>query len=207
MKSLAIFDSAVFRRLIDRITHPRFVWPALLVFFAIFSLIYWLGRPAYRPAILWFPMYRSSAVVSELRFVKRQPTTLAEIQLVLEELILGTAQPKNELLINQRTGFRLIEAENKLVYIDFNTDFFFLPSFSNGVHRFSSLAPKEIIRLVLKTLEQNYPAYTFILTIDGFEAETSGPLAILEAKYNNLIDKGAWLTIIKANTELNVRAL
>jgi len=198
---------SLLRQAADVVFHPRYFWLGLLVLLLFTSGGIWLAKPHRRPIVLWFPSHRNGTLVPELRYIERKPDLAVELRLVLEELVLGSLNPGNDPVLAADVGFRLIGTAGKIFYIDFSSGFFFRSRNAAGVYTQTSMPPGRIIELVRKTLQKNYPGLDFIITIDGLEPETAETLAILQAKYDNLIDKGAWLTIIKANTDSNVRAL
>lgn len=189
------------------VLHPRHFWPGLLVALFLVSAGIWMAQPLRRPLVLWFPSHRTGQMVPELRYIEKKADIMAELRLAIEELILGSTDPHSEALLAADVAFRLIGSSERVFYIDFSSAFFFRNRNSAGIYAHTALPPARILELVRKTLRKNYPKFDFIITIDGLEPENKESLAILEAKFDNLIDKGAWLTIIKANTDSNVRAL
>jgi len=194
---------------VKRTTPPLLLLLLLLVLVlgGLASLLLSIPTWRQRPVILWFPVQRTEILRPELRLTARQVTVTEEIDLVLEELILGPQADNLSPLVQPTVKYRIIQGRDDLIYIDLTSDLLFGKANAEGIRSFSTIPAKQIIAVFERVLRTTFRNHRFVITIDGHEADYIETLAILDAKFDNLIDKGVWLTIIKTNTDTNVRAL
>lgn len=79
---------------IDRILHPKRMWIILAGLALVISLTIALLQPYRRSIVLWFPEIKTGKLLAEIRFVPWRTGKVNAVSTVVEELLLGPANPQ-----------------------------------------------------------------------------------------------------------------
>ncbi len=181
------------RSIVEKLLHPKLFWLLLFAICFLISFLAWAFSSPVRASTLLFQDARTHKLVPALRFIARQKNQEAEIQSLLEELFLGPLQAGLLPVAVPGAGINSVIRSGKIFYIDISADVLFGMKLQNDMYRAPVLPFDELLNIVRRVLRRNYPSFSFILTINGFQSDEN---TVPATKIDNLIDKGTTMTII-----------
>ncbi|HPD80526.1 MAG TPA: hypothetical protein PK025_05680, partial [Spirochaetales bacterium] len=110
---------------VDRILHPKRMWVVLAGIALLVSLTIALLQPYRRSIVLWFPENKTGKLISEVRFVPWQSGKVNAVSTVVEELLLGPANPQCKPFTDQYARVKAVLASKDrfLIILDSNALF------------------------------------------------------------------------------------
>ncbi len=140
----------------------------LIVPAAVFAGIFFLSLAIFlvqgifeKKLLLFFPQHSGGALAGEARSLVRQKSIEKDLELVVEELILGPADIRHSGVLPRNTRVRSALVRRGAAYLDLSPDAIFL----GGEVKMSF---QEVLETVKKTVMFNFPGLeNLIVTIDG----------------------------------------
>ncbi|RKX78973.1 MAG: hypothetical protein DRP87_04785 [Spirochaetes bacterium] len=126
------------------------IWPSLFLIVLAGSLIIYFGQANLRvERTLFFPIELTGKLNGEMRRLPLRKGKEENIELFIEELILGPRKIENARLLPEETDIRYLLLRGDKLFIDFDSDILFR-------EEQVSLSLKEIIDILKKTLKFNF---------------------------------------------------
>ena len=100
----------------------RIIFGILFVFILVFSLtLYFVTKPWY-PRVLFFPEDRTGRLVGERRFLPPRRGLTSQIELYVQELILGPTKPFLTRIVPREVRLRSVIARDGEVYVNLSRE-------------------------------------------------------------------------------------
>ncbi len=122
----------------------------LLVSLFLALLLYTLPGPSRSKRVLFFPQGEARKLAGETRFLPRRRNIEDNIQLLLEELILGPATPNYQRVVPQDLEIESVILKQTSLYINFSQEMIFAAA---SLHQ----TLDEMIQAVGKSVLYNFP--------------------------------------------------
>jgi hypothetical protein len=124
----------------------------LLLALAVSLLSFFLGgESATRERVLFFPQYRTADFEGEVRELPVKDSTEDDIQLLVEEIILGPFDIHHDPILPEEADVRSVMLRGETLYIDFSIDVIFQ-------REESILSLEEVLDGIRRTVTFNFPA-------------------------------------------------
>ena len=102
--------------------HLRLVFGALFIFLLVLSLaLYFVAKPWY-PRVLFFPEQTTGKLVGERRFLPHRAGLTSQIELYVQELILGPSDPLLARIVPREVRLRSVIARDGAVYVSLSRE-------------------------------------------------------------------------------------
>lgn len=175
---MSIDKAAFFSRakaVLGRLAKPRSVAVIALASLVAVAAASNVGMGARRAYTLWYPKARAAGSGTELRLIRTAGGVEAELEALVEELILGPMDPNLSPLALAGSGVRSVFVRGRVMYVDFSSDVLFGRRHSNGVYERPLVSPSRFLELTEMTIKRNFPSYRIVLTVEGREMEKTAP--------------------------------
>ncbi len=134
---------------------------SLFLLLLLLSLVLFLTGPHWARRTLFFPQISSQKLVGEIRFLPRRASLEQDVQLLVEEVILGPEMPMHRPLLPRETRLLSVLARQRRVYL----------SLSHGILREGGESPfgaGEALQALSDVILFNFPRIRHLeLLIDG----------------------------------------
>jgi hypothetical protein len=123
---------------------------SLFLLLLLVSLVLFLGNRHWARRTLFFPEISSQKLVGETRFLPRRRSLEMDVQLLVEEVILGPEMPMHRPLLPRETRLISVIARQRRVYL----------SLSRGILREGGeppLAPEQALQALSDVILFNFP--------------------------------------------------
>ncbi|WP_020612271.1 GerMN domain-containing protein [Sediminispirochaeta bajacaliforniensis] len=133
----------------------------LLALFLLSLTLFLVQGREIRRKVFFFPQYKASMVAGESRNLPVRDDLEGNIELLVDEILLGPIVVTNERLFPEGTKLRTVMVRDKTVYIDLSIE-------AVLDTKNSELSFQEALGVLRKTVKFNYPSVEkIIITIDG----------------------------------------
>ena len=103
---------------IDRMLHPKRMWIMLALAVLLVSLTIALLQPYRRSIVLWFPDIKTGRLTAEVRYIPWNFSKVGAVSAVVEELLLGPANPHCKPFTDQYAGVtHIVQAQDRFIII------------------------------------------------------------------------------------------
>ena len=100
----------------------RLIFGILFVFLLVLSLtLFFVGKP-WHPRVLFFPETSTGKLVGERRFLPPRSGLTPQIELYVQELILGPANPLLTRIVSREVRLRSVIARDGTVYVNLSRE-------------------------------------------------------------------------------------
>ena len=101
---------------IDNMLHPKRMWVILSGAVLLISLIAAFMQPYRRSIVLWFPEIKTGMLKAEMRLIPWHSGKVVAVSAIVEELLLGPANPKLKPFTDQRAKLKeVIQSKNEFI--------------------------------------------------------------------------------------------